>query len=102
MWKASEPVVGSWIRQNLGPGRIVNDVREGLKAVRRLAEAAPEIAAKAEKLNQDIAGMVDTGLRFDPETAEAIGRSEARHNRSGRVALWVMAATLVYIAVQLT
>ncbi|MCX8995745.1 2-polyprenylphenol 6-hydroxylase [Rhizobiaceae bacterium BDR2-2] len=102
MWKASEPVVGGWIRQNLGPGRIVNDVREGLKAARRLAEAAPEIAARAEKLNHDIAGMVDKGLRFDPETAEAIGRAEARHSRSGRLALWVIAASLVYIAVQFT
>ncbi len=102
MWKASEPVVGGWIRRNLGPGRIVNDVREGLKAARRLAEAAPEIAAGAEKLNRDIAEMAEHGLRFDERTAEAIGRAEARHSRSGRVALWVMALTLVYIAVQLS
>lgn len=100
MWKASEPVVGGWIRRNLGPGRIVNDVREGLKAARRLAEAAPEIAAGAEKLNRDIAEMAEHGLRFDERTAEAIGRAEARHSRSGRVALWVMALTLVYIAIQ--
>ena len=102
MWKASEPVVGNWIRQNLGPGRIVNDLREGLKAVRRLAEAAPEIAAKTEKLHQDIVAMSENGLRFDAQTAEAIGRAEARHTRSGRLALWVIAATLVYIAFHFT
>lgn len=45
--------------------------------------------------------MSENGLRFDPETAEAIGRSEARHTRSGRIALWVIAAALVYIAWQL-
>ena len=102
MWKASEPVVGNWIRQNLGPGRIVNDLREGLKAARRLAEAAPEIAAKTEKLHQDIVAMSENGLRFDAQTAEAIGRAEARHTRSGRLALWVIAATLVYIAFHFT
>jgi ubiquinone biosynthesis protein len=42
--------------------------------------------------------MSENGLRFDTDTAEAIGKSEARHSRSGRVALWVIAIALVYIA----
>ena len=98
MWKASEPVVGAWIRDNLGPKRIVSDVRDGLHAALRLAEAAPEIAAKTEKFSRDLTGMAENGLRFDEATAEAIGRSEARHSRSGRLALWVIALTLLYIA----
>jgi ubiquinone biosynthesis protein len=40
-------------------------------------------------------------LRFDEATAHAIGKAEARHTRSGRVALWVIAAALVWIAWQL-
>jgi ubiquinone biosynthesis protein len=102
MWKAAEPVVGDWIRDNLGPKRLLADLRDGAHAALRLAEAAPEIAARAEKLSQDITAMAENGLRFDAATAEAIGRSEARHSRSGRVALWIVAATLVYIAWQLT
>jgi ubiquinone biosynthesis protein len=98
MWKASEPVVGAWIRDNLGPKRIVSDVRDGLHAALRLAEAAPEIAAKTEKFSRDLTAMAENGLRFNEETAEAIGRSEARHSRSGRLALWVIALTLLYIA----
>lgn len=98
MWKASEPVVGGWIRDNLGPKRILADLRDGAHAALRLAEAAPEIAAKAEKLSLDLSAMADKGFRFDEATAEAIGKSEARHGRSGRIALWVIAATLVYIA----
>lgn len=42
--------------------------------------------------------MAENGLRFDPATAEAIGRAEARHGRSGRIALRVIALTLVWIA----
>jgi ubiquinone biosynthesis protein len=102
MWKASEGVVGDWIRDNLGPKRLLTDLRDGAHAALRLAEAAPEIAAKAEMLSQEFSAMVEKGLRFDPETAEAIGRSEARHSRSGRLALWVMAATLIYIAWQVS
>lgn len=102
MWKASEPVVGKWIRDNLGPKRIVTDLRDGLHAALRLAEAAPEIAARTEKFSSEIMAMSENGLRFDAETAHAIGKAEAKHTRSGRVALWLIAATLVYIAWQVT
>lgn len=100
MWKASEPVVGDWIRNNLGPKRIMADLRDGLKAAMKLAEAAPEIAAKTERFHHELMQMSENGLRFDAQTAEAIGKSEARHNRSGRAALWVIALTLLYIAWQ--
>ncbi len=98
MWKASEPVVGQWIRDNLGPKRIVSDLRDGVKAAVKLAEAVPEIAAKTETLHKELVRMAESGLRFDPETAEAIGKAEARHSRSGRLALWVIALSLLYIA----
>ena len=102
MWKAAEPVVGSWIRDNLGPKRIVSDLRDGLKAAVKLAEAAPEIAAKTEKFHQQLLHMTEHGIRFDAETADAIGKSEARHNRSGRFALWIIAIALVSIAISLS
>jgi ubiquinone biosynthesis protein len=46
--------------------------------------------------------MAEHGLRFDDATAERIGRAEARRTRSGRVALWVIAATLIWIAWQVS
>jgi ubiquinone biosynthesis protein len=84
MWKAAEPVVGEWIRHNLGPARLLTDARDGLSAAFRLAEQAPELARRA-----------------DPETAEAIGKAEARHSRSGRIALWTIAAAVIFIAFQI-
>jgi ubiquinone biosynthesis protein len=102
MWKASEPVVGDWIRTNLGPKRIVADLRDGLKAAVKLAEAVPEIAAKTEKFHHELLQMSENGLRFDAQTAEAIGKSEAKHNRSARVALWFIALALIYIAWRLS
>jgi ubiquinone biosynthesis protein len=42
--------------------------------------------------------MAEHGLRFDEATSRAIGKAEARYTRSGRLALWVIALTLVYIA----
>lgn len=101
MWKASEPVVGDWIARNLGPNRILVDVKDGLQAAARLAEQAPELAARAENLSHELDKMSRDGLRFDSETAEAIGKAEARHSRSGRIALWVIALTAIYIAIHL-
>ena len=98
MWKASEPVVGEWIRNNLGPKRIVADLKDGLKAAVKLAEAVPEIAAKTERFHHELLNMSENGLRFDAQTAEAIGKAEAKHSRSGRLALWVIALALLYIA----
>ena len=59
-----------------------------------------QVAKQAEKMSEEISHMTEHGLRFDEETAENIGRAEAKHSRSGRIALWVIAATLVYIAYQ--
>jgi ubiquinone biosynthesis protein len=101
MWKASEPVVGDWIARNLGPARIVTDLKDGLHAAARLAEQAPQLAERAERLSQELDSMSANGLRFDTETANAIGKAEARYSRSGRIALWVIALTAIYIAFQL-
>ena len=101
MWKASEPVVGAWIADNLGPRGMVADAREGLHAMAALARQAPEFKARAERLSREIDSMSENGLRFDADTAEAIGKAEARHSRSGRVALWVIAICAVIAVWQL-
>ncbi|WP_176083593.1 2-polyprenylphenol 6-hydroxylase [Martelella sp. HB161492] len=98
MWKASEPVVAKWIEDNLGPKRVLADMKDGLKAALKLAEAIPEIADKTETLHNEIVAMSKDGLRFDAATADAIGRAEARHSRSGRVALWFGVLILAYLA----
>lgn len=98
MWKTAEPVVGDWIRGNLGPRGLLADAREGAGALLSLARQAPELAARAERLSREVDAMAENGLRFDAATAEAIGRAEARHSRSGRLALWVIALALVWIA----
>ncbi|MVA98113.1 2-polyprenylphenol 6-hydroxylase [Nitratireductor sp. CAU 1489] len=98
MWKAAEPVVREWIASHLGPQGVLSDARDGVAAVLSLARQAPELAARTEKLSREIDSMAEHGLRFDDATAKAIGKAEARAARSGRIALWVIAATLVWIA----
>jgi ubiquinone biosynthesis protein len=101
MWRTAEPVVGDWIRDNLGPAGVLEDARDGLRAIAGLLRQAPDFAARTERLSREIDAMAEHGLRFDEATARAIGRAEARHTRWGRVALWVIALALVWIAVAL-
>lgn len=102
MWKTAEPVVGSWIRDNLGPKGMLEDAREGMSAIASLARQAPDLAARTERLSREIDLMAEHGLRFDEQTARAIGKAEARATRWGRLALWVIAASLVYIVWQIS
>jgi ubiquinone biosynthesis protein len=101
MWKTAEPVVASWIAGNLGPRGMIEDAGDGLKALASLARQAPDFAARTERLSLEIDKMASNGLRFDAETADAIGKAEARHGRSGRWALWVIALSVFWIAYQL-
>ena len=102
MWKTAEPVVGDWIAGNLGPRGMLIDIRDGANALVAIARQAPDIAARTERLSREIDSMAEHGLRFDKSTTDAIGKAEARATRWGRVALWVIALALVWIAYQLS
>jgi len=96
MWKSAEPVVGSWIAKNLGPVGILEDAKEGLDAALRLAHQMPKLAKRTELLSDHMQGMIANGMKLDPETTEAIGKAEAKNNRWGHVALWVIAGLLAW------
>ena len=74
--KTSEPVVGGWIRENLGPRGMLDDAREGVQALVSLARQIPDLAHRTERLTREIDRMAENGLRFDDETARACGRCD--------------------------
>ena len=96
MWKSAEPVVGSWIAKNLGPAGVLEDAKEGLDAGLRLVHQMPKLAKRTELLSEHMQGMIENGMKLDPETTEAIGKAEAKNNRWGHVALWVIAGLLAW------
>lgn len=100
MWKASEPVVGDWIARKLGPVGKLQDAKDGLDAVVRLIHQLPEFAERTERLSKEIDIMGQNGIRLDAPTIEAIGKAEAQHSRSGRLALMVIAAVAVIALVR--
>ncbi|OJJ12645.1 MAG: 2-polyprenylphenol 6-hydroxylase [Labrenzia sp.] len=99
MWRTAEPVVGTWIKEHLGPVGRVRDAGDALSALARIATDMPLFADRIGRMSEEIEKMTTQGLRFSEETAESIGKAEARHTRSGRIALWVIALALSAIAV---
>ena len=96
MWKSAEPVVREQLQRILGPVGRIDDARQGLLAVGKLAQLAPDLATRAEKLSHEIDRMSLEGVRLDKPSIDAIGKAEARHSRSGRIALWVIAIVSLY------
>ncbi|MFK7902449.1 MAG: 2-polyprenylphenol 6-hydroxylase [Nitratireductor sp.] len=96
MWAASEPVVSDWMKRNLGPVGIGEDMREGAKAGVALARQLPELAERAERLSKEMEATSQNGFRLDEKTIEEIGKAEAAHSRTGHMALWVIAALGAY------
>ena len=92
MWKSAEPVVAEYVKRLLGPTARLEEARDGLHAVGRLMQQAPLMASRFETLSRELDMMARDGWRLDAPSIEAIGKAEARASRSGRIALWVIAA----------
>lgn len=99
MWRTAEPVVGSWIKEHLGPVGKLRDAGDVLTALTKAANDLPIFADRIGQMSEELEKMTRQGLRFDHETAEAIGKAEARHTRSGRIALWVIAVSLAALTI---
>jgi ubiquinone biosynthesis protein len=101
MWSTADPVVREWIERNLGPIGKLEDAVEGAGEIGRFAAQVPGLLGRAASLLDQLDDITRDGLVLSPDTVEAIGKAEARRNRSVGVALWVIAALLLWIAATL-
>ncbi|MEM8801358.1 MAG: 2-polyprenylphenol 6-hydroxylase [Pseudomonadota bacterium] len=92
MWESAGPIVVPLVTRLIGPIGKLDEAADGLKAMSQLVRLVPDMAQRAELLSHEIDAMARDGVRLDKPTIDAIGKAEARHSRSGRVALWVIAA----------
>lgn len=98
MWTTAEPVVRGWIERNLGPIGKIEELGRGAFSLAGLIGQLPTIASRAEMLTETLQTAAEKGFTLDPRSIAEIGRAEARRNRWGNVALWVIALTVVYLA----
>ena len=94
LWSTAEPIVRSWIEQNLGPRGKIEDFGRNLSTLARFANELPNVLVRGERLVERFERMASDGFELSGRTVERIGRAEAQRARSGHVALWVIAALL--------
>lgn len=98
MWTTADPVVREWIARNLGPAGRLEDAVEGAGQIGRFFGQVPGLLMRAGTLLDQFDDITRDGLVLSPETVAAIGAAEARRNRWTAIALWVIAALLLWIA----
>lgn len=96
MWSASEPVIREWIERNLGPIGKLSEFSEGTRGMLHLAGRLPDTLERAERVLARLEEQGQSGFALSEASVEAIGRAEARRNRWGNLALWILAASAVY------
>ncbi len=101
MWAAAEPVAREWVETNLGPVGRLREAGEGAGAIGEMLASAPELLAQAQETATALAEMAKGGLRLDEETVRQLAREERRNDAWGRVALWVIAASLVALVLMM-
>jgi ubiquinone biosynthesis protein len=92
MWSTSEPVVGAWIEQNLGPVGKLQDAGRAASTLARFAANLPSVLLRGENIVNQIEGMAENGFELSDAMIEKIGEAEARGARLGHIALWLIAA----------
>ncbi|MEA2988648.1 MAG: ubiquinone biosynthesis protein [Alphaproteobacteria bacterium] len=94
MWAVAEPVVREWIERHLGPAGRIEGATGGAVEVGRFLGEVPRILSRGAVLVEQLDAITRDGLLLSPATVAAIGRAEARRNRSNTLALWTIAALL--------
>lgn len=100
MWTTAEPVVRDWIERNLGPLGRIEEVGRGALSLATMIGHLPTLANRAETLAQQLSEASEKGFPLDARSIVEIGRAEARRNRWGNLALWVIAGVLIALALR--
>jgi ubiquinone biosynthesis protein len=98
MWKTSEPVIRTWIEENLGPLGRLADAGRGAAAIGRAALRLSDIMERAERVTAHLEETLADGIRIAPESMGAMNRARAIRGRWRTVALWMIAAGLLVLA----
>ncbi len=97
IWSTADAVVRGWIEQNLGPLGKLQDTARNLGLVGRAAFNLPEMLERGERISRRLETASQSGFELSAASIEAIGKAEARRARWGNLALWVIAAALVWL-----
>ena len=101
IWTAAEPVVREWMTRHLGPAGKLEGAAEGAGEIGRFIGRAPGLLTRGARVLDQLDEITREGLVLSPQTLAEIDRTEARRDRWPAMALWAIAALLLWIALLL-
>ena len=96
MWSTSEPVVRSWIEDNLGPRGKIADAGHSLAALANVAAQTPEMLTRFGRIVEKLETMTEQGLHLAPQTVAALGRANAAGQRVWRYGFAVALLGIIF------
>ncbi|OYZ78645.1 MAG: 2-polyprenylphenol 6-hydroxylase [Rhizobiales bacterium 24-66-13] len=100
MWTTAAPVVEDWIARNLGPIGRIQEAGGAIGEVGSFLADVPDLLGRAGRVVTQLDEATRDGLSLSPKTLEGIGQAEARRAFWGNAALWVIALSLLVIALK--
>lgn len=100
MWVAAEPVAKEWIEANLGAFGRLREAGEGASELAMLLGDVPRLVHSAERAAVALGDMTGAGVRLDDTTVKRLAAQQNRGRWVSTAALWLAAAALVALAVE--
>jgi ubiquinone biosynthesis protein len=97
MWSTAEPVVRSWMEDNLGPRGKLADAGQSLAALAHVATQTPDMLARAGRIVEKFETMAETGLALAPQTVRAIGKANAAGHRLWRYGFAFACLVIIFL-----
>ena len=102
MWSTAEPVVREWMTRHLGPAGRLEGAMQTAGEVGRFAGNVPGLLTRGVRVLDQLDQATRDGLTLSPQTIAQIDKAEKHGGRWSTVALWVIAALLLWIVLHLT
>ena len=96
MWSTAEPVVRTWIEENLGPLGKLQDAGASIQALAKFAGNLPATLLRAERTIEKLEDLADNGFELSDQAIRQMGQVQAEAARLGHYALWAIVALVAY------
>jgi ubiquinone biosynthesis protein len=97
IWKTCDPVVRSWIEENLGVKAKIEDASRSLTELAKLATRLPQTLQEAETAIQRVSEMSERGVDLSPRSIEALGETRRRSDRTMLIGLALVLLAAIWI-----
>ncbi len=97
MWSTAEPVVRSWMEDNLGPRGKIADAGRSFAALAQVASQTPDMLTRAGRIVEKFETMAEHGFTLAPRTVAELGRANAAGQRLWRYIVGLALVVLIFL-----